>query len=108
MVAFAFAHSYLALVIASILLGATVGNTVVLFPLVIYHAFGVHKYAQLYARGNMWTSFGVASAPLLVGLIHDHLGGYTVAMIVMAVGSGLSAVILAALRGAKAAPVAVG
>lgn len=55
--------------------------------------------------GSHLTSFGVAAAPLLVGAIHDHVGGHQVGMISLGCGSALAGLLLDMSRGAKAARV---
>ena len=79
------------------LLGATVGNTVVLLPLSILDSFGLAEYPTLYARANLFTTFGVATGPLLLGAMHAALGGYRWPMVVLACGSAAAAVLLALL-----------
>jgi cyanate permease len=101
MVALGLAHASVSLFLGAILLGATVGNTVVLMPLVILDAFGADQYPAMFARTNLVTSFGVALAPLLLGVLHDDLGGYTVGLGCLGGGSALAAGVLAALSAAQ-------
>jgi cyanate permease len=103
MIVIGFAYTAHGLILGAILLGATVGNTVVLLPLSILDAFGLEQYSEVYARASLITSFGVAAGPLLLGAIHDQLGGYSVGLTVLGVGSAVAGTILAALRGARAA-----
>jgi MFS family permease len=98
MVVIAVSHGATGLFLGAVLLGATVGNTVVLLPLNILNAFGIDRYATTYARANFITAFGVASGPLLLGAIHDHLGGYLTGLLVLGCGSALAAVLLAVVR----------
>lgn len=51
--------------------GLSVGNLLMLQPLLIVQAFGVQRYPRLYAVSNAASTAGVAGGPLMVGLIHD-------------------------------------
>jgi MFS family permease len=104
MITLGFARGSAGLFVGAILLGATVGNTVVLMPLVILDAFGRDGYPAAFARANFLTSFGVAVGPLLLGVLHDDLGGYTVGLGCLGAGSALAAVILTALFAARRRP----
>src|SRR5436190_6736279 len=73
-----------ALLGGSILFGATVGNTLMLQPLLIAEAFGVRDYARLYSLNALLTTVGVAGGPFVVGLLHDVSGEYTAAYLVAA------------------------
>lgn len=101
MVVLGLAHARAGLFLGAVLLGATVGNTVVLMPLVILDAFGTDRYPAVFARTNLVTSFGVALAPLLLGVLHDDLGGYAVGLGCLGGGSALAAGVLAALSVAQ-------
>ena len=89
------------LIVGAILLGVTVGNTVVLMPLVVLDVFGRNGYAPAYARANFLASFGIAFGPLLVGALHDHVGGYAAGLGFLGAGSALAAVVLAVLSGMR-------
>ncbi|MSP42446.1 MAG: MFS transporter [Alphaproteobacteria bacterium] len=69
-------NSVLALLIGSTIFGLTVGNILMLMPLIFAQAFGLRDYARIYSQGNMISAFGMAAGPLAVGLVHDWLGGY--------------------------------
>lgn len=49
------------------LFGATVGNLLMLQPLLVSEAFGVRSYARIFATTNLMTSWGTAVGPWLVG-----------------------------------------
>ena len=51
--------------------GATIGNTLMLQPLLVAEAFGVRDYARLYSVNSLLSTVGVAAGPFVVGLIHD-------------------------------------
>ncbi|MEQ1889600.1 MAG: MFS transporter [Alphaproteobacteria bacterium] len=73
---FAGGASVPALLIGSTLFGLTVGNILMLMPLIFAQAFGLRDYARIYSQGNMISAFGMAAGPLAVGVVHDWLGGY--------------------------------
>jgi len=70
------ADSPAGLIVFSILFGATVGNILMMLPLLLAEAFGVVNYARIYALSQGLTTLGVASGPAMVGLVHDWAGGY--------------------------------
>src|SRR5262249_24988921 len=67
------------LLFGSVVFGATVGNTLMLQPLLIAEAFGVRDYARIYSLNVLWTTLGVAGGPFVLGVVHDATGGYTAA-----------------------------
>jgi MFS family permease len=72
------------LLAGSVLFGATIGNTLMLQPLLVAEAFGVRDYARLYSVNSLLSTIGVAAGPFVVGLIHDTAGGYPAAYVVTA------------------------
>jgi MFS family permease len=70
-------NSVTGLLIGSTIFGLTVGNILMLMPLIFAQAFGLRDYARIYSQGNMISAFGMAAGPLAVGLVHDWLGGYS-------------------------------
>jgi len=80
---------------AIILFGATVGNILMLQPLLIAERFGVLDYPRLYSRSQFITVLGTAGGPYLLGRLHDWSGGYRMSYLVAAgmsvVGAGLVA-----------------
>ncbi len=70
------AETGLALLIGVVLFGATVGNALMLLPLLLAEAFGVKDYGRIYANSQMMTTLGVASGPAVLGLLYSATGGY--------------------------------
>jgi len=66
------------LIFAIILFGASIGNVLMLQPLLIAERFGVREYPRLFSRSQFIGTFGVAGGPLLLGWLHDVYGGYRV------------------------------
>jgi MFS family permease len=95
LVALAFAGSPVTLLLAIVLFGATVGNILMLQPLLIAERFGVLDYPRIFSRSQFFTTLGVAGGPLLLGWLHDHAGGYRTSYLVAAgcalVGAGVLA-----------------
>ncbi len=72
------------LLAGSVLFGATIGNTLMLQPLLVAEAFGVRDYARLYSVNSLLSTVGVAAGPFIVGLLHDLTGGYPTAYLAAA------------------------
>ena len=95
MVAIAFADGTVALFAAILLFGATVGNILMLQPLLIAERFGVVDYPRIFSRSQFFTMFGVAGGPLLLGWLYDQGGGYRTSYLVAAGCSLAGAAVLA-------------
>lgn len=80
------AHSSAAIVASAVFLGVSVGNLLMLQPLLLAEAYGVREYAQIYGFNQLIGTIGVASGPFVLGFVHDS-GSYTVAFLVAAIGS---------------------
>ena len=85
LVGLAFAETKLAIFAAIILFGATIGNILMLQPLLIAERFGVLDYPRIFSRAQFITMVGVAGGPLLLGWLYDNAGGYRTSYIVAAV-----------------------
>jgi MFS family permease len=99
------AHGRGALLVSSALFGATVGNLLMLQPLVIAETFGVRDYARLYSVNQLVVSAGVAAGPFLTGWLRDQSGyglSYTVAAVLSFAGA-VSIMAAGAPRDAQAA-----
>jgi len=84
------------LIFAIILFGASIGNVLMLQPLLIAERFGVREYPRLFSRSQFIGTFGVAGGPLLLGWLHDVYGGYRVSYLVAACCSAVGGLVLAA------------
>ena len=80
-----------------VLFGGTIGNILMLQPLLIAERFGVRHYPQIYSRAQLFALVGTAGGPLLLGWLHDLTDGYRPAYIVGGVLSviGAAAILLA-------------
>lgn len=52
------------------LFGITVGNLLMLQPLLIAEAFGIREYARIFAVANLMSSWGTAAGPAVLGLAY--------------------------------------
>jgi MFS family permease len=95
LVALAYANRTVALFVAILLFGATVGNILMLQPLLIAERFGVIDYPRIFSRSQFFTTFGIAGGPLLLGWLYDHAGGYRTSYLVAAACSVVGAAVLA-------------
>ncbi len=97
LVLIAFATTRTSLLGASALLGLSVGNLLMLQPLLLAEAFGVVEYSRIYSYSQLFGTAGVAAGPFILGLIRD-LANYEVAFIVGA-GANLIGLVTLALAG---------
>ncbi|HSJ91407.1 MAG TPA: MFS transporter [Ilumatobacter sp.] len=82
MVGLALASSTLGIFGSIVLFGATIGNILMLQPLLIAERFGIRDYPQIYSRAQLFALVGTAGGPLLLGWLHDLSDGYRVAYLV--------------------------
>ena len=87
----AFAKGTVAVTLAAVLFGFSIGNVLLLHPLLLATTFGVRDYPRIFGRSQFFTTFGVAAGPFLFGYLRDHVGGYRTSYLVGAVisASGL-------------------
>ncbi len=64
------------LFVAIVLFGATIGNILMLQPLVIAERFGVRDYPRIFSRTQLYSITGTAGGPLLLGALYDVGGSY--------------------------------
>ncbi len=77
-----FAMSTTPIFAAIIVFGATIGNILMLQPLLIAERFGVLDYPTIYSRAQLFGLVGTAGGPLLLGWLHDVAGGYETSYLV--------------------------
>ena len=105
--AFALASGPAALIAASVLFGVTVGNILMLQPLLLGEAFGLRDYGRIFALSQAFGTLGVAAGPALVGLVYEAAGGSGPAYFTVACGSAVAFCVFAA-AGPVRPPVAPG
>lgn len=89
--------------LASLAFGATVGNLLMLQPLLLAELFGGRDYSRIYGLSQLLSTLGVASGPALLGLLFDVNGRYLEAF---GLAAGASAVALVAMLVAGPFPAA--
>jgi MFS family permease len=82
------------LLASAVLFGITVGNVLMLQPLLLAEAFGTRHYGRIYSLSNLVTAAGVAGGPALIGVIYEASGGYVLPFLVVSAASALGCVIL--------------
>ncbi len=83
MVLLAVATSRSGLLGAAVLFGATIGNLLMLQPLLIAETFGVRDYPRIFSLSQLIMTIGVAVGPFLLGALRD-LFSYRVSYLVAA------------------------
>lgn len=72
-------------ILASVVLfGLTIGNSLMMHPLLLAEHFGTRDYGRIYALSQMVTVLGIAACPVLVGVLYEWSGGYAVAFVAIA------------------------
>ncbi len=74
------------LVLGSIVFGMSIGNLLMLQPLLLAEAFGVAQYSRIYSFSQLIGTIGVAGGPFALGLTRDSFD-YRVAFVVAALSS---------------------
>ena len=92
---------------AIVLFGATIGNVLMLQPLVIAERFGVRDYPRIFSRAQLVSVVGTAGGPLLLGSLYDVFGSYEVPYAAAAACSLTGAIVLS-LGGPATEPVSDG
>ena len=77
-----------------VVFGLTIGNILMLQPLLIAERFGVRDFPRLFSRTQLYTTAGTAGGPLLLGWLHDFAGGYRTSYLIAAVFSLSGALVL--------------
>ena len=81
LIVIAFADALPLLLLGIAVFGATVGNLLMLHPLMIGQHFGPADYARIFSRSQFVVFAGTAAGPYVLGVLHDLTGGYTVAYV---------------------------
>ena len=91
----AFFQTTLLIFAAIVLFGLTIGNLLMMQPLLIAERFGVRDYPRIYSRSQFVGILGVAGGPLLLGWLYDVSGSYRVPYIAAAACCTIGVAILA-------------
>lgn len=84
--ALANSFSTVTIVGSAVLLGISVGNLLMLQPLLLAEAFGVAEYSRIYSFNQLISTVGIGGGPFVLGLVHD-LSDYRTAFLVAAAAS---------------------
>lgn len=79
----AVSFSRTAIFVSSSIFGLSVGNLLMLQPLLVAEAFGVKEYSRVYSLSQLVGTLGVAGGPFLIGALRDQTS-YQTAFIVAA------------------------
>ena len=90
-----FAEARWLIFVAIIIFGATVGNILMLQPLLIAERFGVRDYPRIFGRSQFVAVVGTAGGPLLIGWLFDVAGSYRIPYLAAAGCALVGALILA-------------
>jgi MFS family permease len=83
-----------ALLVGSAVFGLSVGNVLLLQPIVLAEVFGVGDYPRILARSQLVSTLGVALGPLVLGLLRDRTDGYLTPYLVATAVSVAGSVVL--------------
>src|SRR5262249_17395346 len=97
----ALAHGRLAILASVALFGLTMGNSLMMHPLLLVERFGTRDYGRIYAVSQLMTVAGVAACPAVVGLLYEASGGYGMPYIATALTTLVGFAVLAAWAGAR-------
>ena len=89
-----FAGTSLTLIGSAVIFGMSIGNLLMLQPLLLAEAFGVAEYSRIYSFNQLIGTAGVAAGPFALGLARD-VADYRLAFLVAAAASGSGLVALA-------------
>jgi MFS family permease len=106
LVGLAMAHGPAAILTATVVFALTIGNSLMMHPLLLAERFGTRDYGRIYSTSQMVTVLGVAGCPALVGLIYDWSGGYELPFLVAAALTLVGLAILAVFSEGRRAVVA--
>lgn len=101
-----FAETPVASLVGTAVFGLSVGNLLMLQPLLLVQAFGVQHYPRLFAVSHACSTVGVAGGPLAMGIIHDA-SSYAGSFGTAAVASAAALVVFIAAGALPRAPEAV-
>ena len=68
----------------ALMFGITIGNSLMMQPLLLAERFGTRDYGRIYSSSQFVTVIGVAGCPALIGLLYETSGGYAVPFLTVA------------------------
>jgi MFS family permease len=100
----ALAQDRIVILAATTVFGATMGNLLMLHPLLLAERFGVRDYGRIYSTSQMLTVAGTATCPALIGFLYEVSAGYTVPFLAIAALTLAGLAILAGFGRRASAP----
>jgi MFS family permease len=92
--------------IGTVVFGITMGNSLMMHPLLLAERFGTREYGRIYSTSQLLTVIGVAGCPALIGMGYETSGGYAVPFLAAAGVTLIGLVVLGVFGGG--APAAAG
>ena len=80
----AFAADRTTILTGAVLFGVTMGNSLMMHPLLLAERFGTRDYGRIYSMSQLVTMIGVAGCPALIGLMYEASGDYEVPFLAVA------------------------
>jgi len=84
LVVLAVAEDSTQILLGTVIFGVTMGNSLMMHPLLLAERFGTRDYGRIYSTSQLVTVVGVAGCPALIGVIYEASGGYAVAFLAAA------------------------
>lgn len=81
LLALAVVQDRFAILAAVVLFGVTVGNSLMMHPLLLAEKFGTREYGRIYSISQFIAMSGVAGGPLMIGVLYDWTDGYALPFI---------------------------
>ena len=81
--------------VASVVFGLSVGNLLMLQPLILAETYGIREYSRVYSLSQLVTTVGVGLGPMVLGFV-DDAAGYGLAFSLAAAASLLALVLFLA------------
>ena len=91
---YAYAVTPTTMLMVAAMFGLTVGNLLMMQPLLMAEAFGTRAYGRIFSTSQLFTTMGVASGPAVYGLVYEAAGGYEASFLYGAAASLLGLVAL--------------
>lgn len=90
----AYAESRVAILASVALFGVTIGNSLMMHPLLLADKFGTLEYGRIYSMSQFVAMAGVAGGPAAVGVLYEQSGGYAIPFVALAAATLIGFVVL--------------
>ena len=98
------AEGRLAIAAGVAVFGLTMGNSLMLHPLLLVERFGAREIGRIYSVSQVVSMGGLAAGPALVGLVYEASGGYAVPFLAIAAATLVGLAILASYSEPRRVP----